>query len=130
MINQEVKDKFLSRLRQSPTIKAACRSAGIDRKTYYNWVKKNNAFAKQCDEAIQEGRESVCDNAESQIFDLIGEKKIDAIKFYLTHNNPRYSNKLELSGKVDLRERELTKEQMKIIRKLKKISPLKIHEKE
>lgn len=129
MIPLEVREKFLKRLKESPTIKAACRATGIDRKTYYNWIKKNEKFAKQCEEALKEGRESVCDTAESQIFDLISEKKIEAIKFYLTHNNPRYSNRLEISGKIDVKNKELTQEQIKIIRKLEKISPLKIHEK-
>ena len=40
------------------------------------------------------------DIAENQLFALIGEKKIEAIRLYLQTHNARYSNKLELSGSV------------------------------
>ncbi|KKQ77842.1 MAG: hypothetical protein A3A96_01975 [Candidatus Zambryskibacteria bacterium RIFCSPLOWO2_01_FULL_39_39] len=130
MKNPSVREDLLHHLTKSPTIEMACTMAGIDRKTYYNWVKKNKEFAKKAEEAIQQGRMYISDVSESVIFSLISEKDLNAARFYLTHNNPRYSNKLELSGKVDVRDKELTKEQVKIIKKLEKISPLKINEKE
>jgi hypothetical protein len=40
------------------------------------------------------------DIAENQLFALIGEKKIEAIRLFLQTHNARYSNKLELSGTV------------------------------
>ena len=70
------------------------------------------------------------DIAENQLFSLIGDKKIEAIRLYLSTHNSRYSNKLELSGGVSTKIEPLTKEQKKLIREALKLSSLKNYEKE
>ena len=60
-------------------------------------------------------------------FSLIGDKKIEAIRLYLSTHNPRYSNKLELSGSVETKEKPLTKEEKKHIRAALKLSSLRKH---
>ncbi len=44
--------KLCDALRESPNIAAACRRVGISRKTYYNWMKDNEDFAKDVHEAM------------------------------------------------------------------------------
>lgn len=69
------------------------------------------------------------DIAENQLFSLIGEKEMPAIRLYLSTHNPRYSNKLEVSGSVS-KDEPLTKEQKKLIREALKLSSLRDYVKE
>jgi len=70
------------------------------------------------------------DIAENQLFSLIGDKKIEAIRLYLSTHNSRYGNKLELSGAVATKDEPLTKEQKKLIREALKMSSLRNYGKE
>jgi len=65
------------------------------------------------------------DIAENQLFSLIGDKKIEAIRLYLSTHNSRYGNKLELSGKVSTKDEPLTAEQKALIRQALKLSSLR-----
>ena len=126
----DVKQAFLEQLKRTPTIETACQKVKIARSTVYRWVKENNKFEKQVDDAITEGRTFMSDIAENQLFSLIGERKFEAIRLYLSTHNSRYSNKLELSGAVSTKSEPLTKEQKKQIREALKLSSLKDYEKE
>jgi len=88
-------------------------------------MKASRKFEKQVDEALVEGRAFMSDIAETQLFSLIGERELSAIRLYLTTHNPRYSNKLELSGSLTTRDQPLTKEQKKLIREALKLSSLR-----
>lgn len=46
---------FLNALRKKPNVTAACKAARIHRRTAYNHREKNEEFAKDWDDAIQEG---------------------------------------------------------------------------
>lgn len=123
---QKLKEAVLEQLKHTPTIESACQKSQISRATVYRWIGDSKKFAKQINNALTEGRLFISDIAEAQIFSLIGDKKMEAIKFYLTHNNERYSNKLELSGTVTTKDEPLTSEQKKLIKEALKLS-LKIY---
>jgi predicted DNA-binding protein (UPF0251 family) len=120
----KLKEAFLEQLKRTPTIETACQKVGIARATVYRWINANKSFEKKVDEALSEGRTFMSDIAENQLFSLIGEKKIEAIRLYLSTHNSRYNNKLELSGSV-LKDEPLTKEQKKFIREALKLSSLR-----
>lgn len=126
----KLKEAFLEQLKRTPTIETACQKVGVARATVYRWVKTNKRFEKQIDGALTEGRTFMSDIAENQLFSLIGDKKIEAIRLYLSTHNPRYSNKIELSGAISHKDEALTKEQKKLIREALKLSSLRHHEKE
>jgi len=125
----KIKQALLEQLKRTPAVELACDKVGVARATYYRWTKTNKKFAKEAEMAIWEGRLFISDIAESQIFSLIRDKKIEAIKFWLTHNNPRYSNKLELSGTVATKDEPLTEEQKALIKKALKLSSLHTYDK-
>ncbi len=125
----KLKEAFLEQLKRTPTIETACQKVGVARATVYRWVKTNKRFEKQIDDALTEGRTFMSDIAENQLFSLIGDKKIEAIRLYLSTHNPRYSNKIELSGAISHKDEALTKEQKKLIREALKLSSLRHHEK-
>lgn len=121
----KLKEAFLEQLKRTPTIETSCQKVGIARATVYRWVKASGKFEKKVDEALVEGRTFMSDVAENQLFSLIGEKKIEAIRLYLSTHNSRYGNKLELSGSVSNKDEPLTKEQKKLIREALKLSSLR-----
>lgn len=121
----KLKTAFLEQLKRTPTIETSCQKAGVARATVYRWMKASRTFEKQVDEALVEGRAFMSDIAETQLFSLIGERELSAIRLYLTTHNPRYSNKLELSGSLTTRDQPLTKEQKKLIREALKLSSLR-----
>jgi hypothetical protein len=121
----KLKEAFLEQLKRTPTVETACQKVGIARATVYRWIKVGKRFEKQVDEALTEGRAFMSDVAESQLFSLIGDKEIAAIRLYLSTHNPRYSNKLELSGNVSTKDEPLTKEQKKLIREALRLSSLR-----
>ena len=118
------KQALLEQLKRTPTIETSCQKVGISRATVYRWMKTSKKFEKQIDEALTEGRTFMSDVAENQLFSLIGEKKYEAIRLYLSTHNARYSNKLEVSGSVTT-DQPLTKEQKKLIRQALKLSSLR-----
>ena len=125
----KLKEAFLEQLKRTPTIETSCQKVGIARATVYRWIKASGKFEKKVDEALVEGRTFMSDIAENQLFSLIGDKKIEAIRLYLSTHNSRYSNKLELSGSVSSKDEPLTKEQKKLIREALKLSSLRNYDK-
>ncbi len=86
----ESKDKFLARLRETPIIEYACQKSGVGRTTYYRWRRKSGAFAQKCEEAQREGIDFINDMSESQLIQMIKERKLPAISLWLKHNHKRY----------------------------------------
>jgi len=121
----KLKEAFLEQLKRTPTIETSCQKVSIARATVYRWIKASGKFEKKVDEALIEGRTFMSDIAENQLFSLIGDKKIEAIRLYLSTHNARYGNKLELSGSVSSKDEPLTKEQKKLIREALKLSSLR-----
>jgi len=121
----KIKEKFLNQLKQSPTIETTCQKIGVSRATVYRWIANSRKFEKQVDDALKQGREFMSDVAENQLFSLIANREMSAIRLYLSTHNPRYSNKLEVSGSISNRDEPLTKQQKKLIREALKLSSLR-----
>ncbi len=84
------KAKFLDTLRETPVIEVACKRSGIGRTTYYRWCREDSAFAQASGEAFKQGVDFICDMSETQAIQLVKEKKLPAIIFYLRNNSARY----------------------------------------
>jgi len=74
-------------------ITSACAIANVSRTSYYSYYKDDNEFAKEVDEVSN----IALDFAESKLFDLIKDKNITAIIFFLkTKGRHRgYSERIE-----------------------------------
>jgi hypothetical protein len=123
----KLKIAFLEQLKRTPTIETSCQKVGVARASVYRWMKDSNKFKAQVETALHDGRAFMSDIAENQLFALIGEKKIEAIRLFLQTHNARYSNKLELSGTVNTKDIPLTKEQKQLIKKALQLSSLRHH---
>lgn len=121
---KKLKEALLEQLKRTPTIETACQKVGVGRATVYRWRDQSKKFRDDMEAALHEGRTFMSDVAENQLFSLIGEKKYEAIRLYLSTHNPRYSNKLEVSGSVST-DKTLTKEQKRLIREALKLSSVR-----
>lgn len=89
----ETKKMLIAALKETPIVQIACKKAGVSRATYYRWKNEDAVFLKQSGKAIQEGIDFINDMSESQVTQLIKEKKLPAISLWLKNNNPRYGGK-------------------------------------
>jgi hypothetical protein len=107
------KDMFLDELRRIPVVQVACEKTGLSRNTIYRWKREDNDFAKSFDQAVLEGIAFVNDMSESQLLQLIKEKKFSALRFWLINHHERFSSK-SLSSK-STKKSELSDEQKQVI---------------
>lgn len=93
MIDLAIKKKFIKELEKYGNVSMSCAKFGINRSTYYRWVESDKFFKKISSRAIRAGRKNMCDIAEYALMTNVKEKKMDAIKYFLGHNDPRYKHK-------------------------------------
>lgn len=75
-----LKPAFLKALSDAGSnVSSACRAVKINRSTYYGWMEKDIKFS----EAVEDIKESMIDLAESKLMELVKEKNITAIIFFL-----------------------------------------------
>lgn len=117
MHNKTSKKELLEQFKKNPNVTAVCGRAGISTSTFYRWCQKSKEFKKQVDEAMEAGRQTINDFAESQLIQAIKDRSIPAIKYWLDNNHKKYSKKMiEISGSLSVKE-ELTPEQEALIKK-------------
>ncbi|MAZ66171.1 MAG: hypothetical protein CMF25_03600 [Kangiellaceae bacterium] len=85
--------RFLDELRKVPIVQVACEKSGISRNTVYRWLREDKEFAKEYAEAEAAGVEFVNDMSESQLLQLIKDRKFSAIRLWLTSNHKRFATK-------------------------------------
>ena len=74
------KEQFISLfLKKTGNVTELCKSVGINRTTYYDWMKKDEKF----EQAIRDEEEGLIDFAESKLMILISEKNPTALIFFL-----------------------------------------------
>lgn len=106
--------QFLEEMRKVPIVQVACEKVGISRNTVYRWIKEDAEFAKDFVEAEKAGVEFVNDMSESQLLQLIKDRKFPAIRLWLTNHHKRFTTK-SLREKPN-HEPELTAEQQETIK--------------
>jgi hypothetical protein len=90
MRNQHDKKRFLEKLSTTPIVSVVCRNTNINKATIYRWLQKDEVFAKQYDNALKEGRNTVNDLAESQTISAIKSGEKWAVQFWLINNHETY----------------------------------------
>ncbi|MDP3996817.1 MAG: hypothetical protein Q8P86_03960 [bacterium] len=93
MIDLETKEKLLKEIEKSGNVYLSCMKTGIDKATFYRWKKDDKQFNKKATEAIKRGRENNCELAEHALMLNVKEKKMDAIKYVLSHQSKIYRPK-------------------------------------
>jgi hypothetical protein len=83
--------RFLRALRQTPSVNHACAAAGIDRATAYRNRQQDEAFAAQCQDAIQAG----VDELKHKAFQLALGGDSNLITFMLRCHKPEVYRDLQ-----------------------------------
>ena len=122
-----LKKLFLEQLKKTPTIEQSAQKISTTRMTIYRLRKASKQFDFKVEEALREGREFVSDVAETQMFSKIGQVDTSMIRYFLSHNNARYKDKLEISGSINAKDEPLTAAQKKFIKQALNLSSLKEH---
>lgn len=122
MIKSKQKQALLDNLRKLPIVQAACQKSGISRATYYRWRNEDKKFAKEADEAFQEGLELINDLSEHQLIMAIKEQNLGAIRLWLQNRHKAYANKLEVIERGKSDNQELTAAQKKIMEEALKLA--------
>lgn len=86
---------ILEQLKKIPIISVACEKVGVSRASVHRWRKDDPTFLQESEDAIREGIGYINDLGENQLLSLIGEKRMQAISFWLKHNHERYGAKLK-----------------------------------
>lgn len=118
-INQQL---MLEQLQKTPIVQVCCEKLSISRSTYYRWRDESPEFARQADKALAEGVALINDLTESQLLSAIKNGNISSIFYWLNHRHSAYSNKLELTAKVE--KETLTTEQEELIKQALKHASL------
>ena len=127
MKDDKAKKLIIEQLKKMPIIQVACEKTHIARASFYRWKKDNKKFAKEVEEAIAEGEAMITDLSEVQLINLVRDKEFHAIQLWLRSHHPKYTTKIEVSGKINSDE-PLTKAQKETIRQALKLSSLRDHE--
>jgi hypothetical protein len=93
MIDDDTKQKFIKELAKSGNVYVASLKAGINRDSHYRWKREDKEYRRIATLAERLGRENNCDVAEHALMVNVKEKKMDAIKYVLSHNSKRYKPK-------------------------------------
>jgi len=116
MKSKKIKKLLLEQLKETPIIEYACKKLNVSRSTYYRW-RKNKKFAEVAEKALTEGEELITDMSEGQLISLIKDRNFPAIQLWLKNHHPKYTNKIELTGNVNIKEEPLTPEQQRLVEK-------------
>lgn len=110
------KTMMVEQLKKNPIVQSACEKLEVGRATHYRWYKEDKDYATAIDTAIMEGIMLCNDLGESQLLSAIQSGDINATKFFLRANHPRYKNKIEIEGNLNVIE-ELNPEQKALVQK-------------
>lgn len=117
---------LLEKLNKMPILQIALEQTNISRSTYYRWRDENNEFKALADKATAEGEAFITELSESKLISLIGKEHFPAIQAWLKAHHPKYSNKLELSGTLDIRDEALTLEQQAVIKEALRLAGVEL----
>ena len=84
------KKRILKELELNHIASHAYKRAGISHATYYRWLDADKRFKLDVEKAQRIGRSFLVDYSESKLFENISRNDLGAIKFFLSHNEPRY----------------------------------------
>lgn len=127
MKKDKKKDEFLEQLKRIPIITVATEKVGISRNSVYRWRKEDKGFYDAMEEALREGEELINDLSESQLLSMIKEKNWSAIRFWLSHRNPKFKDKIEVTTKSENEKVELSPKQEAIVREALTLSEKKLN---
>jgi hypothetical protein len=84
------KSKLLQVLSETPLVSLACKKSGLSRATFYRWYKDDKDFRDSVLQILDIGRKNINDLAEGSLIKELQKGNMNAIRFWLQHNDTRY----------------------------------------
>lgn len=106
MIDDKTKQKLLKELEKSGNVWSSCLKLNIHRSTYYRWKETDKEFRRLANTMERHGRENMCDIAKHALMLNVKDKKMDAIKYVLSHLDPPFKRK-QTSNVVILHKKDI-----------------------
>jgi hypothetical protein len=106
MIDDKTKQKLLKELEKSGNVWSSCLKLNIHRSTYYRWKEVDKDFRRLANMMERHGRENMCDIAKHALMLNVKDKKMDAIKYVLSHLDPPFKRK-QTSNVVILHKKDI-----------------------
>jgi hypothetical protein len=107
------KKKFLEKLIETPIIQVAAAKTGIDRSTYYRWIKEDPKFRVEAKDALEKGIDFINDMMESILIKNAKDDKLTAVIFWLKNHSPQYNDKRYYEHEHHIRQDEVLTEERK-----------------
>ncbi len=117
MKRNKLKELIIKELKEMPIVQFVCKKTGIGRASYYRWLKEDKEFAEEVKSAIAEGEALITDMSESQLISLIRDRNFPALHLWLKSHHPKYGNKVEVTGNLNIKEEPLTPEQEELVKR-------------
>lgn len=124
MKKDRTKELFLAQIRKIPIIQVACEKVGVARSSVYRWRDEDEEFNKALEEALAEGEALINEMSESQLISLIREKSWQAISFWLRKRSPKFKDRVEVTGRIESPQNELTPEQQAVVAEALRLASL------
>lgn len=115
---------FLDALRTVPVVQVACDKVGLSRNTVYRWKREDADFAEEFDAAIVDGIEYVNDMSESQLLQLIKDRKFPAVRYWLSHHHKRFKSERRSDASSVMSEKDAIKEYEEVFEQIDRMDNL------
>ncbi len=106
MVDDKTKQKLLKELEKSGNVWSSCLKLNVHRSTYYRWKETDKEFRRLANTAERHGRENMCDIAKHALMLNVKDKKMEAIKYVLSHLDPPFKRK-QTSNVVILHKKDI-----------------------
>jgi len=121
--SQKSKKKFLDYLKDEGggNILFTCKKLGKSRSAIYLWREKDKKFNNDCKDAVEEGKETLADEAEASLRSSVKKGDPRTIIFALKNLRPsqwRDSQVIEHGGKVEIEDKNTSKELKKAVKEV------------
>ena len=93
---------IISFLERTPIMESACMKLDIARSTVYRWMNSDADFKSRVEHALENGRDTVNDVAESRLIEKVKNGDMGAVKYWLTNNNGRFKKSQQNSVSHEL----------------------------
>jgi hypothetical protein len=87
---ERLKRKIIEQLEVAPVVFSICNQLNIPRSTYYRWLKEDEAFANLVENALEKGRLTINELAESRLIQKVETGDSRSIEYWLGNNSLRY----------------------------------------
>ncbi len=124
MKKDKTKNLLIEQLKKTPVAQIACEKVQVARASFYRWKIEDKEFAKAVEEALLEGETFITEMSESQLISMIRNGNFQAVQMWLRHHNPKYGQKIEISGNINQPQEELNPEQEAVVREALRLASL------